>query len=312
MSVERSIYGSLDEDHGKVPLDEKNLRNVVSKENQTLQIRGFILLAVGLFSVAAFLSSGQKFSMSSLLNEYPQHFRSDDELSVTACNEYGDTSSGKSGYPFMEDAILLEPNRDNYVNITEIVSGCKYDWILTGPSAYPVDDQDIYSGHTEVGQLTVAPKIVGKYNLSISESCDNEAGRTLLQTVWVKYVRRELSTLTDSDREEFLDAFATLWTLNTVDGKAKFGETYKSLFYFATLHNDGGANSVCDEFHGGLGFVNNHLYLSAYLEQSLQLINPKTSLHYMEYTKYFSDGEYNSRKFYILCYDIFILFPNCS
>ena len=72
---------------------------------------------------------------------------------------------------------------------------------------------------------------------------------------------------------------------------AKYGERFKSLHYFAALHNDGGGNSVCDEFHGGVGFLNNHMYLSAYLEQSMQLVNPKVCLHYIEYTQYFeSDG----------------------
>jgi hypothetical protein len=113
----------------------------------------------------------------------------------------------------------------------------------------------------------------------------------------VKYIRRELSSLNDDDREEFLDAFHTLWTTSTTDGKMKYGDAYKSLFYFASLHNDAGANAQCDEFHGGNGFVNNHLLLSAYLEQSLQLVNPRVALHYMEYTKYFEMSEFKTRKY---------------
>lgn len=219
------------------------------------------------------------------------------DLDVIAYNEYGDTSAGKASYPFLADSILLEPSRDNSINITSISDGCKYDWVLTGPSELPVGDQYIYSGSTTEGSLVVAPKTVGTYSLSISESCSGSDERTLAKKAYVKYVRRELSTLTNEDREAFLDAFATLWTVNTVDGKELFGDSYKSLFYFATLHNDGGANSVCDEFHGGLGFVNDHLYLSAFLEQSLQLVNPKVALHYMEYTEYFSSDAFNDRKF---------------
>ena len=104
---------------------------------------------------------------------------------------------------------------------------------------------------------------------------------------WVKYVRREISTLTDNDREEFLDAFHTLWEVNTVDGMAKYGERYKSIYWFAILHNDGSGNSVCDEFHGDVGFLPNNVYLLNYLEQSLQLVNPKVTLPYVEYSKYF-------------------------
>jgi hypothetical protein len=120
---------------------------------------------------------------------------------------------------------------------------------------------------------------------------DGQQKKQMTQTVWVKYVRRELMTLTDEDREEFLDAFRTLWDVTTKDGMTKFGKLYKSVAYLSTVHNDAGANSVCDEFHAGTGFLNNHMYLSAYLEQSMQMINPKVALHYIEYTQYFeSDG----------------------
>ena len=74
-----------------------------------------------------------------------------------------------------------------------------------------------------------------------------------------------------------------------------YGDRFKSVNYFATLHNDGGGNAACDEFHGGLGFLNNHIYLSAYLEQSLQLVNPAVALHYMEYSKYFESLEFHER-----------------
>jgi hypothetical protein len=95
-----------------------------------------------------------------------------------------------------------------------------------------------------------------------------------------------------------------------------YGSRYKSLHYFASIHNDAGGNSVCDEFHGGsgehsrflsflsvwskhiwyAGFANNHLMLGNYLEQSLQLIDPTTCLHYMDYTKYFENSTFLERK----------------
>jgi hypothetical protein len=114
--------------------------------------------------------------------------------------------------------------------------------------------------------------------------------------VWVKYVRRELSTLTDSDRDAFLDAFSTLWNVNTADGVELYGANYKDLYYFAVIHNDAGANSVCDMFHGDTGFINNHMMLGAFLEQSLQLVDPSTCLHYMEYAAYFESANFTTRK----------------
>jgi hypothetical protein len=35
----------------------------------------------------------------------------------------------------------------------------------------------------------------GKYSLTVEESCDDKSTQSLEQTVWVKYVRRELESL---------------------------------------------------------------------------------------------------------------------
>ena len=40
-----------------------------------------------------------------------------------------------------------------------------------------------------------------------------------------------------------------------MDGIELYGSRYKSLFYLASIHNDGGSNSVCDQFHGGQGIL---------------------------------------------------------
>jgi hypothetical protein len=116
--------------------------------------------------------------------------------------------------------------------------------------------------------------------------------RTLHTSIWVKYVRREISTLTDTDREEFLNALHVLWDVSSKKGSAKvravlvhwcliitrkssnrpsfpcvFGgsaqytDAYKSINYFALVYNDGAGNFICDEFNGGTGFLNNRAYL---------------------------------------------------
>jgi hypothetical protein len=124
--------------------------------------------------------------------------------------------------------------------------------------------------------------------------------------VWVKYVRRELMSLTEDDREAFLNAFNTLWKVNTVDGVQMYGPDYKSLYYFASIHNDAGGNSACDEFHGDQGFVNNHMMLGAFLEQTMQLIDPTVCLHYMDYAMYFDSDEFTARKLFLCAYFLYV------
>lgn len=208
-------------------------------------------------------------------------------------NEYGIWNpSGMLPYTFLTDSFLFEPYKETSVVIADSNSHCEYNWSFTSKNTGDVAS----SGSTLDGKFAVTLKTVDGYQLDISEVCSNTIGRKMSKTVWVKYVRRELSTLNDNDREAFLNAFYTLWSVSTTKGKLLYGEQYKSVNFFATLHNDGGGNAACDEFHGGLGFLNNHMYLSAYLEQSLQLVNPAVALHYMEYSKYFSSVAFLDRK----------------
>ena len=220
------------------------------------------------------------------------------QLGAMVTNEYSSTGKTMFPYPFLEGALLLEPHRESTVTMFG-ASSCALQWTLT-PSSPQLDPSHAQSGSTNgndnhlLNVFYITPTKTGQYLLTVIDSCSSDSGYRFTQTVWVKYVRRELQSLTENDRMEFLDAFHTLWDVNTRDGIEKYGEKYKSLYYFAVLHNDGGGNGICDEFHAGSGFINNHLYLGAYLEQSLRLVNPSVSLHYMEYSKYFSSNEFQT------------------
>ena len=219
-------------------------------------------------------------------------------LAVTSIsNEYGIwDSSVMLPYPFLTNALLAEPYKESIIILADTINDCTYGWSMIKIN----DNSTTYDGVSTDGTIVFTLNTVGEYTFTVLESCSDisSSSRQLSMSVWVKYVRRELSTLNDIDREDFLDAFYTLWTVSTADGIIMYGDKYKSVNYFATLHNDGGGNPVCDEFHGGLGFLNNHMYLSAYLEQSLQLVNPKVALHYLEYTKYFENSSYQKRKYF--------------
>jgi hypothetical protein len=213
-----------------------------------------------------------------------------DGLTAAVTNEYSGKGYKMFPYPFLKDALLMEPYRESTVTINGWPASCSLDYSLV----FDNDPDNInikQSVADSNGVFVVSPTVTGKYTFTVQGTCP-ESPR-LTQTVWVKYVRRELQSLTDQDREEFLDAYRTLWDLPTKQGVAKYGKKYKSVNYFAMIHNDGGANPVCDEFHAGTGFLSNHIYLGAYLEQSMRLINPRVSLHYMDYSKYFDSADFN-------------------
>jgi hypothetical protein len=287
-----------------------HLSNIIPKRRSpsTLWLFGF---PVAIIMVLYYSSAGSRSSINTRSQTSLKKLKSSEtealELSVTVANDYGDYMSNMFPYPFLEGALLLEPYTQTTFTIEGFNDGCAYEWSILGEL-----EEDFGKGGITTTDTFVS-KVDGpaRYRLSIQESCplpvvESDGGiavnstaasewRSYTSVIWCKYVRRELSSLTDSDRNEFLAAFHTLWTVNTVDGRALYGDRYKSLQYLATIHNDGGGNPVCDEFHGDVGFVNNHVYLGMYLEQSLQLVNPKVALHYMDYSMYFDSEQFDER-----------------
>jgi hypothetical protein len=211
------------------------------------------------------------------------------DIDLSCQNEYGDSSSQVLQYSFLENSLLVEPYRDTTITVVNSNTDCAYEWRIS--SAEDSAEQQVdstFSGNPIVVQLATP----GNYILDVEETCSDGTSRSLLKNVFVKYVRREIQSLNDKDREDFLDALLTLYNTNTKDGIAKYGSQYKSLYYLTTIHIDAAGNPACDEFHSGSGFFDNHVYFGNYLEQSLQLVNPRIALPYMEYSRYYSSDSY--------------------
>ena len=257
-----------------------------------------VVCAVCIFSVGFLINQKKSFNqiIFSITSNYETSVADNVGFNAKVSNEYSNLGMQMFSYPFLEGALLVEPYRLSTVTMRGGVGGCMLKWKLTH-----ITDALIELSGTSTANIgttfDLSPTKTGEYVLNVDEYCNNDltiAVNSLEQKLWVKYVRRELMSLTDVDREEFLDAFRTLWDIPTIEGIKKYGPKYKSLHYFAMVHNDAGANSICDEFHAGAGFLNNHLFLGMYLEQSMRLINPRVSLHYMEYTKYFDSQQFAS------------------
>ena len=254
--------------------------------------RGTILI-VFLMAITMMVYNYRDSFVKTMNHAYRQtsfYFTIEDPLTAIATNEYSYRNLNIFPYPFLEGALLVEPYREGTIAVNSKKDGCILVYAIVADSG----DTTLTMSGTDNGEYVffVNPTKTGKYTMKVAESCDGVMGRTLTQTMWVKYVKRELQSLNDYDREEFLDAYHKMWEVSTVEGKLKYGEEFRSVYYFAMIHNDAGANHICDEFHEGTGFLNNHLQLGNYFEQSMRLINPRVSLHYLEYSKYFSDDAY--------------------
>lgn len=183
---------------------------------------------------------------------------------------------------------LIEPYRDQYLAISAVIvdgvddtstykhsSADKYnfEWTILG---------ETYSGYV----VTVNVQATGIFNCTVSIE-DNSDGTVYSSnfTLAVKYVRREIRSLTESDRDAFFDALQLLYTTNSTDGIALYGAKFANAEKFLYHHLNGAARSDCDHWHDGAGFITQHTAFTLFAEQSLQSVNPSIAMPYWEYAQ---------------------------
>ena len=98
------------------------------------------------------------------------------------------------------------------------------------------------------------------------------------------YVRRELRELSIRDKNLFLDTFLTLYHTGAAEGVKLFGAHYKPLSYFEKMHLDAAASRRVDHIHDGMGFITQHMALTAEMELALQSVEPSLTIPYWDYT----------------------------
>lgn len=126
-------------------------------------------------------------------------------LSFSALNFYHERD-GKPALdiPWLRDVKLIEPHRDTTLAVTAPRGGFKYLWTVHGGDPEKADLRAEASGAEAIIKLTVLDD-----NMITLEEVDEATGkvaRRLEEKVMVKYVRREIRTLTDDEREELFDA----------------------------------------------------------------------------------------------------------
>lgn len=133
-------------------------------------------------------------------------------LSFTATNFYH-LRDGKPArdYPWLKDVKLVEPHRETALTVTDPRQGFHYRWEFRsggggGSGGQVTETEEAYA--TAVGaECTVVLTRLDENVVSLEEvNEDGEVSRRLEERVIVKYVRREIRTLTDEEREELLDA----------------------------------------------------------------------------------------------------------
>ena len=129
-------------------------------------------------------------------------------LEFTALNFYH-VRDGKPGqdYPWLKDVKLIEPHRDTTLAVVGPREGFSYRWeVRAGGSSSSDGVGEVQA--TATGAVTIVVLTQLDENVVVLEEVngDGQVTNRLEEMVLVKYVRREIRTLTDDEKEELLDA----------------------------------------------------------------------------------------------------------
>lgn len=223
------------------------------------------------------LSFYKNIDISKIPSDTQKIIASTNDIYLTAMNEYGHFDAP---YPWMKDipgTQLIEPYKTSTLTLTgnyPATEGYSFIWVIN-------DEAIDWNG--PVFDLTVPE--VGKFPIDI-HAYDKEGNylATYSTLLVSKYVKREIHSLTDSDREAVLDAMAAIWQYSQEEGKALFGEKFTSIDTYVTIHSEASNDIMCDQYHEGTGFLTHHLAMGVSFEASLRAVNPAVTMPYWDFT----------------------------
>uniref|UniRef100_A0A6C0KH90 Tyrosinase copper-binding domain-containing protein n=1 Tax=viral metagenome TaxID=1070528 RepID=A0A6C0KH90_9ZZZZ len=188
--------------------------------------------------------------------------------------------------------MVLEPHRTQNVAIDSFLLGDKemdvalytVTWDFAG-QAYSGSDIQVMLNNTGVYNCTITiTQNPGRRLINtLSPSLSSPTAYTQTFTAAVKYVRREIRSLTDADRELYFDALEQIYSLDETTGQSIYGSKFHSAEYFSYKHLSGAGTSDCDHWHDGAGIITHHMAFTLEFEQSLQSVHPEVAAAYWEY-----------------------------
>lgn len=255
-----------------------------SQKGTRLQVLGVVSLIASLFIVLAVI----KLPGVSEVGTKSATFRS----SVTAdiVPENFVVTSAKTGYAPVPNNVLemysidiiLEPYVQNAISFTSTTSGqFKSEWRIRDVSSSSdekpsVEIVDGYSNGTSINVIVSPVNTEFEITITVTPSIGDSFNVTRIAKT--KFVRRELRSLTESDRERYFEAVEKIFSLTMEEGQALYGERFSSHAAFAGLHD-----SNLYLYHDNLFFVTSHPAMQLRYEQSLFAIDHKTPFPYWDF-----------------------------
>lgn len=263
------------------------------KYRKVLYVLPAVVIVMALFTLRTNLSSSLSNPANTILTEEDILVKDSLSLYVNASNEYTSLSRPGEAYPFLRDAIVVEPMKAtnmtaNIATSEDEIQSCA--WSIRSHSSGGVYETKNPKTASIVSSESAGKKMIALFPMpsqyTITVQCSLLSGDSLKlsQTVQAFYVRRELRSLTDSDRTLFLDSLTVLMKTSTAEGRVRFGKNYKGLDSLVEMHLNAAGKRRNDGLHDGMGFFTQHLSITQTAELSLQSVAPSVTIPYWDYT----------------------------
>ena len=269
-------YQTVDEEGG-----DSTFQNSAAVVVETPKKPTFLWKYVGFGVIATVVCGFLVVSKSSTFGAFTSKSKlSSSDYSITV-GAYIDGYTPIAAVSMLPWDAVLEPYKTNYLEVLSFqidgvnVDTADYDvaWTigddvtLTGSSAsVEVDDLGVYSS-----------------TVTLTSTSDSSVSYSYDFLLAVKYVRREIRTMSDVDRNKFMDALYTTYTVSGDEGRSTYGAKYKSASEALYRHLNGAGRTDCDHWHDGAGLITHHMAYTLEVEQSLQTIDPSIAMPYWEY-----------------------------
>jgi hypothetical protein len=167
---------------------------------------------------------------------------------------------------------IVEPHKTTELQLSnswlsEASAEYNYTWTVAGHSA---QGRAAHFTFTKVGHLHTVRLVAAS---ELSEPLEFNAH------IMCKYVRRELRSLSTTDREALLASMRSLW--ETPSDSLNTGH---NIAWFTEKHLAGAASRDCDHWHDGAGVYTHHAAFSIEFEKTLQAIDSSVALAYWDYS----------------------------
>lgn len=197
---------------------------------------GSVIVIVG---VAGLMST---YSTSDNLSNVKNTQLNTEELTFVISNEYGSDIPGDGYYPWK---YIAEPHKESTFTVVEpssfaenLVEGTEvsYHW-------HTIEDEEHHFAWGQ--QMAHTFKGIGKQQVHFARYVTDIATQEKTQThhisedVQVKYVKREMRSLSDDDRETFFGALETVYKTSDTDGVSKYGANFVSIDNLVKSHLTG-------------------------------------------------------------------------